>query len=317
MAARRQPVTGGNGSARTAPASSAEPGSRFDAVLGERRGIADAAVRTHLAATQRELEVSQQEAAELRERHESLERAVGDLHDRLEDADAEIRARCDEVRACECEVDRVRYALVRATGSDIGGGDAAPDVHHGVWTRGRPYLFGQHVYWPEGGACYRTPISGIAPGHPPGVSRLWLRCVDDGACPKPVVPGSSPHPVASGLAVRQTRAWWDRHGAEWALSELTDEHLRGVITWLHDHADELWGSELAFALVFPPCPAQAYLTESDWLADLPLVHALEREVSRRRSVADAEAWESVAAWTAAASAEATQATRTSPTPKEP
>lgn len=131
----------GNHAADTAPAravTATAVQSRFDAAVGERRGVTDTrAAVACLSAAERELEVSQNEVRVLRKDCDSWARSLTDSDEMLMEAQAGLANTCDELWACECNLDRARYALVRATGTD-----ALPDcgtaTHHGEWTPGRP-----------------------------------------------------------------------------------------------------------------------------------------------------------------------------------
>jgi hypothetical protein len=95
-----------------------------------------------------------------------------------------------------------------------------------------------------------------------------------------------PHPVASGLALRQRAFWWDAEHNKYALHDLTDEHFEGAVAWLHTHAQRLWDDELDDARVICPAPAEAYPDAGSWLADCPLMRALQAEAVRRELPTD-------------------------------
>jgi hypothetical protein len=144
------------------------------------------------------------------------------------------------------------------------------------------------VYGPADGACYSAPPFGVVAGHPPGISPDWVRCAAGAQCPLPDALSPEPHPVASasGLALRQDAFWWDAEHNKHALHDLTDEHFAGVVAWLPEHAQRLWDDELADARVHVPGPAQAYPDAGEFLADCPLMRALQAEAVRRELLAD-------------------------------
>jgi hypothetical protein len=261
--------------------------SRFDDVLGQRRGMTDPrAALLRLDVVERELECVQQEARALHLKRSELSDAVAGLRDQLQEKDAELSDVYDELSASAGDLARARYALVRATDADPFPRNG-PAVHHGVWTPGRPYLCAEHVYAPADGHCYRAPPFGIPAAREPGVSGQWVRCRAPRGCPAPVALPPGPHPAASGLALRQAAYWWTAAAKRWALPDLSDEHLHRVLAWINEHARGLWHEELAAAVIRVPCPAQAYADAHDWLADMPLSRALEEEVARRELLADA------------------------------
>ena len=111
--------------------------------------------------------------------------------------------------------------------------------------------------------------------------REWVRCAPEDRCPKPEVVPVHDHPLECGYAVRRVGFWWDRHKRWYALHELTDGHLQGVVMWLSKHAHRLWQEELDDDRFHVPCPALAYEDHIAWMKDTPLTHALEKELARR------------------------------------
>lgn len=288
MPARRKPTTDSARPSAPPPAAAAPSlQSRFDGVLGARRGLTDArAGLARLNIAERELERAQLEARRLQVEYDTLSDGAAALGERLTQQTMQLQERDAELLQSHSARDRARYALVRATGSDLFP-RSSPDVHHGLWTPGRPYLSCEHVY-DEDGHCYRAPERGVTPGHRPGVSNSWLPCADDAHCPQPDPLPWGLHPV-DARAVRQDIYWWDKHGTKYELGDLSDEHLQGVIAWLHDHAQRHWVDQIDAGSIFVPCPAQAYLDADGphgWLGDTPLMRALEAEATRCESVAD-------------------------------
>lgn len=254
---------------------------RFDGVLGERRGLTDArAALARLRATEHKLELTERAARELTVKYEDLSDDVARLHDEVAEQNMKLHERSAELRVCRLDLLGARYALVRATG--VGAfARCGPDTHHGVWTPRRPYLPGEHVYGPADGHCYCSLECGVTAGQAPGIAREWVRCAPEDRCPKPEVVPVHDHPVECGYAVRQVGFWWDRHKRWYALHELTDGHLQGVVMWLSKHAHRLWQEELDNDRFHVPCPALAYEDHIAWLKDTPLTHALEKELARR------------------------------------
>jgi hypothetical protein len=263
--------------------------SRFDGVLGERRGLTDArAALARLRVSECELERTEREGWELKVKYEHLSDGASRLHDVVAEQNMKLESRSYELQVCRRDLRRARYALVRAVGVD-GFARLDPDTHHGVWTPGRPYLAHEHVYGPADGYCYCAQECGVAVGQAPGSARDWVRCAASDPCPKPEVVPVHDHPVESGYAVRQVEFWWDRHKRWYALHELTDEHLQGVVRWLGEHSYLLWQEELDEDLFYVPCPALAYEDDIAWLDDTPLMRALDKELaSRGLPAADAQ-----------------------------
>jgi hypothetical protein len=240
------------------------------------------------------MERAQQEEGRLQVAYDNLS-GGGALGELLAQQAMHLQERDAELQKSWAERDRARYALVRATGSDIFLPDT-PAVHHGIWTPGRSYIFGEHCY-DEDGRCYQAPQHGVIAGRGPGVTEFWVRCADDGTCPSPAPLPRGPHPADCGRAMRQDVFWWDADGTKNELADLSEERLHAVIGWLHEEAPRLWFDEFDAGTVLVPCPAHAYLSPGDWLADTPLMRALEAEAARCRPEADKSATD-VAAKTA-------------------
>lgn len=253
----------------------------FAKAVGERRGLTDVrAALERTAEAEHALEQAQDVAQALREQRDHLHEVIKRRDDSLKVQENEIFELCTDNLECRCELDRARYALVRATGAEALVG-SRPAVHHREWTPGRPYLCGDHVYSPADGACYQAPPYGVAAGELPGVSEAWVLCGEGATCPKPEPLPRRGHPMSCRHALRQDQFWTDAEERELGLSELTDEHLQGAIAWLDEHARQLWTEELHTLSFYVPCPAQAYPDHISWLADTPLMRALRQELTRR------------------------------------
>ena len=260
--------------------------SNFDAAVGERRGLTDArAAVARLDIAEREMERAQQEAQRLQVEYDKASGGAAELGELMTQQAEQFQERDAELRKSRSDRDRARYALVRATGADVFRSVSA--VHHGTWTPGRPYLSGEHVYDTDG-RCYQAPPFGVAPEHAPGVSDSWVPCADVSQCPLPAPLPRRSHPV-DARTVRQDVFWWDKDGTKYEIDDLSDEHLQEVIGWLHEHAQRLWYGEIDAGKVLVPCPAQAYLSPADWLADTPLMRALEAEAARCEAAAEQSA----------------------------
>ena len=267
----------------TAPESScaaSHPRDAFATVLGSGRGVTDArALTEQLLRTERELVATHGEVRRLRNENDTFAQNVRVLDQAVGELDATVASLSRQLTASQYDRFLGRYLVVRA-GSRDPLLRVAEDEHHGIYTPGRPYLGGQHVYAPRTGACYCMLPGGVPPGQRPSDNPRWHRC-DGGACPRPRQVTPRPHQAASGHAVRQSSHWWDASGRRWELCELSPEHLLAVIAWLRDLASHMRGSELARRLSHVPCPAHAYPTASLWLADTPLMRALLAERRRR------------------------------------
>lgn len=256
---------------------------KFERLLGDGRGVSDSrSLRERLAGTERELTAAQGELRRSRKTTDSLESDVRALKENVEELKETLHLEGRRAAANECERDLARYAALRGGIPDPL--VAVEPVHQAVWTKGRPYLTGQHVFDPSTSACYYASPGGVPAGRPPGRSRGWQRCDEDAYCPEPASLSTSPHPAASGYALRQDRHWWDAKGEMWTLAELSREHLLGVIEWweLPERADRLWADELQLVPLLAPCPPNAYQSSREWITDSPLMRALLAEKRRRR-----------------------------------
>lgn len=272
-------------------------GDPFARVVGHGRGMSDAgmlgeqlrATRAQLAETLAALEAAQDNERELQVTVERLTEALGrEQHERRR---AEQLA--DQAEAREREIiderDRARYAAMRSGQRDPAPGFTHEQVHHGVWTPGRPYLSYQHVWHPRTGDCYRADKGGAPAGELPGTGRHWGPCIDASMHPEPVpIPIDMAHPL-QGPALRQTELWWDKHGVAWAVREISDDYLANIITFLRGRVLHLYAGEAEWDAPFVPCPWLAYASPMAWLNDTPLMRALLRERRRRQTAARREA----------------------------
>ena len=256
------------------------PPDAFATVLGSGRGVTDTRALTKLLLrTERDLVAAHSEVRRLQHENDAFAQNVRVLDQAVGELDATAAGLRRKLADSQYDRDFARYLVVRGRGRDpllL----VAEDEHHGVYTPGRPYLGGQHVYAPKSGACYRMQPGGVPPGQRPSENPRWRRC-HGAACPRPRRIPRMPHPVASGHALRQSRHWWDAARYPWEIRELSAEHLLAVIAWLRDLADHMRSNELAHRVSHVPCPAHAYPTATLWLADTPLMRALLAERRRR------------------------------------
>lgn len=250
----------------------------FARVLGQGRGITDVRVLSgRLAGAERERDDALTQARELQSQLDTQRHRVLVLSDRLDDCESKLFAAGRERDVLRRDRDAARYAAIRAGTEDPV--DVIEEVHHGIWTPGRPYLEAQHVTHPDSGECYRAVVGGARPGTVPVAGPAWMRC--RGTCPAPVIPKMDPHPIHTGFALRQTESWWEASLRQLALTDLESEHLVAVISWLHRRAGALWCEETGLATPLVPCPVNAYPGPGDWLLDTPLWRALVAEKRRR------------------------------------
>jgi hypothetical protein len=258
----------------------------FDRLLGDGRGITDARVLlARLSSAERELAGATTELERVYSEKDELAHGRQLLHDRIAGLEDAVEDAAVELASCQCDHDHARYIAVAA-----GLGDPfirGEPEHQGVWTPGRPYISGQHVYDPQTGACYQARCLGVVAGKHPRQSKLWYRC-KGAPCPELVELSMDPHPAASGYALRQERSWWDREKKRWKLKDLSREHLLGVIKYLEDNIVRLYADDSAQLPMRVPCPPNAYFSTGGhssqyaWLQDTPLMRALLAEKRRRR-----------------------------------
>ena len=255
----------------------------FNPLFGPERGATAAILRKELSAVEAALERAVALGEGLAEENERLRGQVAEL---IRAMDSETAALVDSAVDCE----HLRYMLMYGGGEDP---LSTPVGHQGVWTPGRPYLAYSHCWAPGTTCCYHTVKGGAPPGQAPARSALWLRCWPPVVCPIPSLPqdDAREHPLATGMALRQTTWWWDADRAQWSITAglvgadtyvLSDEHLLNAITWLNEHLGRLWCLEASHRPLLVPCPANAYPDTARWLADLPLYRALQAEKRRRR-----------------------------------
>ena len=257
----------------------------FVALLGKGRGLDDPhALAARLAATERQLVSAEAVSADLRIANQQLVENCRELSmeaDALDDALAIAKAAGAWSRR---ERDIARYDAMRG-----GRPDPLPDiddeVHHGLWTPGRPYLTHQHVYEPRTSACYRAREGGAPVGARPARSTRWRRCRGSG-CPSLPAMNWPRHP-SEGFALRQSSHWWDRDQALWLLAEMPMDYLEAAIAWLRGAAVGLYIGELHRSNPCLPCPAWAYPSPRSWISDTPLMRALLAERRTRRRLAAA------------------------------
>jgi hypothetical protein len=252
----------------------------FERVLGNGRGVTDTrALGELLASTERNLSAAHQELGQLCSETDAFNQRLDELDAIVVELQTELSATSMELRWCERDRDLARYCVVRSGGQDplVAG---VNDEHHGIWTPGRPFLTGQHVYEPLTGACYSVTAGGAAAGERPHESRRWRRC-RGGRCPAPGPIPTTPHPVGSGYALRQREHWWDATGRRWNIHDLASDHLIAVIDYLRDFANPMRDAELSDSRTYVPCPANAYPSASTWLSDCPLMRVLLAERRRR------------------------------------
>lgn len=242
-----------------------------------------ASLRRELSIAERNLGDAHAAGEQLAQENDRLRTEVADLTMRRE---TERRDRVD----LQYDSEHLRYLAMYAGSDDPIATDSG---HHGEWTAGRPYLGFSHCWAPGTRDCYETDVGGAASGLAPGRSPRWARCPEGSRCPVPHLSPEEPpvHPLADGTAVRQGQWWWDEHPTRWRIaatpsdaegSGLSDEHLLGVIAWLHSELRGLWRSDTTRRPLLVPCPSNAYRSAADWLLDLPVYRALESEKRRRR-----------------------------------
>lgn len=254
-------------------------------MLGSGRGVTDPrAIAQRLTDTERELGQLHAQLGSVSQTNERLRREYAELNDEVARLHLQLGDASSEIAMCSVHRDIARYAAMRAGGVDPLAHSLFEEEHHDIWTAGRPYLTGQHVYEPQTGACYRAKRGGVSAGARPGQSSHWHLCTA-GICPEPEPIPATPHPVG-GLALRQTAVWWDRERHAWRLEQLTPEHLVAVISWLRESAEWLYQAELNGLRLYVPCPTWAYPSPRAWLADTPLMGALLAERRRRRRRGD-------------------------------
>jgi hypothetical protein len=254
--------------------------------MGPGRGVTDiAGLRAQLVAAEREVVAAARDVHVLSTRNETLDALTCSLNDRVSELEEALGVVRRSLVHRQFDLDAARYDLVRAGLPDTRLSDMDNGflfTHHGVWTRGRPFLAGQVVWEPGTEDCYLACDDGVPCGRRPSRSRCWER-LEPGDCPAAPEPiPASPHPVSTGQAFRQTTTWVDKHHAAWALQDLSREHLLGVIEFLRENASELWAQERRDPTVLLPCPANAYPTADAWIRDSPLLDALLSEKARRR-----------------------------------
>jgi hypothetical protein len=264
----------------------------FDRLVGERRGLTDARdLAEQLARAQRQLTGAQLEARSLRSDNEALQEDIEALHRDVFDLEVALTDDVRDLDAARRDWRKVRYLAMRHGLPDLMPGGAQ---HEGVWTGPRRcYLAFTHVFHPTTGDCFQAGREGVGLGRLPGRSLDWWRCSPDRQCPEPPpLPDlDQAHPTVSGLALRQSRRWWDNNDVEWRISRddadpsqpcLSDGHLLGVLDWLEDRLALLWGREHTRLPSLVPAPPEAFATAAEFLHSTPLYCALIKEKRQRR-----------------------------------
>lgn len=89
------------------------------------------------------------------------------------------------------------------------------------------------------------------------------------------------------VVVFQSEVWIDGEGREWAIGDMTDEHLVNVLAYLERRAERIWyATWLHQAALLHNAPDEVWaedaeMTPREWLLDTPLFRALTAELERR------------------------------------
>lgn len=274
------------------------PADRFSRVVGAGRGLGGAAASqaelraaydalAQTAERLRETEASVQtlltEVGSLQKDVARLTRERDTVHQKLEYATA-------DKQIASVERDRARYAAMRSGQQDPCSLTAFTPTHQGDWTPGRPYLAHQHVWHPETGECYSACSTGAPTREMPGSSRHWERCLDPDSCPTPVLSWArDTNGRLSGPTLRQTEIRWGPRPDPVPPRQLTDEELTHAIGFLRANASDMCAEERQKDVPLVPCPVNAYPSATAWMADTPLMRALQKERRRRQRAARRQA----------------------------